>query len=58
MTSKRKPYKTYSNEFKLEAFNVILHSDQGSTNASCTYQQQLRENGLRCSMSKRGEIRF
>ncbi len=35
--------------------NVIVHSDQGSTYASGSYQQQLRENGLICSMSRKGE---
>jgi len=35
--------------------NVIVHSDQGSTYASGGYQQQLRENGLICSMSRKGE---
>jgi len=34
---------------------VIVHSDQGSTYASGDYQQQLRENNLRCSMSRKGE---
>ena len=35
--------------------NVIVHSDQGSTYASGSYQQQLSENSLRCSMSRKGE---
>ena len=35
--------------------DVIVHSDQGSTYASGLYQQQLRENRLRCSMSRKGE---
>ena len=35
--------------------NVIVHSDQGSTYASGDYQQQLIENNLRCSMSRKGE---
>ena len=35
--------------------DVIVHSDQGSTYASGGYQQQLRENNLRCSMSRKGE---
>lgn len=34
---------------------IIVHSDQGSTYASTAYQQQLCENGLRCSMSRKGE---
>jgi transposase InsO family protein len=34
---------------------VIVHSDQGSTYASGSYQQQLSENKLRCSMSRKGE---
>jgi putative transposase len=37
------------------ARDIIVHSDQGSTYASGTYQQQLRDNGLRCSMSRKGE---
>lgn len=35
--------------------DVIVHSDQGSTYASGSYQQQLRDNKLRCSMSRKGE---
>ena len=35
--------------------NIIVHSDQGSTYASTGYQQQLRDNKLRCSMSRKGE---
>lgn len=35
--------------------NVIAHSDQGSTYASSQYQMQLKENGLVCSMSRKGE---
>jgi len=35
--------------------DVIVHSDQGSTYASGGYQQQLSENNLRCSMSRKGE---
>jgi transposase InsO family protein len=38
-----------------EIGNVIVHSDQGSTYASGNYQQQLRDNNLRCSMSRKGE---
>ena len=34
---------------------VIVHSDQGSTYASGAYQQQLNDNNLRCSMSRKGE---
>jgi len=34
---------------------VIVHSDQGSTYASGDYQQQLQENELHCSMSRKGE---
>ncbi|UTW44228.1 IS3 family transposase [bacterium SCSIO 12696] len=34
---------------------VIVHSDQGSTYASGDYQQQLLENKLICSMSRKGE---
>jgi len=35
--------------------DVIVHSDQGSTYASGSYQQQLSDNQLRCSMSRKGE---
>lgn len=35
--------------------DVIVHSDQGSTYASGGYQQQLSDNHLRCSMSRKGE---
>ena len=35
--------------------DVIVHSDQGSTYASAGYQQQLKESGLICSMSRKGE---
>jgi len=35
--------------------DVIVHSDQGSTYASGVYQQQLSDNNLRCSMSRKGE---
>lgn len=34
---------------------VIVHSDQGSTYASGSYQKLLRENELVCSMSRKGE---
>ena len=35
--------------------DVIVHSDQGSTYASGAYRQQLSNNKLRCSMSRKGE---
>lgn len=35
--------------------SVIVHSDQGSTYASGSYQRLLKENKLRCSMSRKGE---
>lgn len=35
--------------------DVIVHSDQGSTYSSGRYQKDLTENGLRCSMSRKGE---
>lgn len=35
--------------------NIILHSDQGSTYASASYQAQLRSHKLRSSMSRKGE---
>ena len=34
---------------------VIVHSDQGSTYASRDYQQVLTDNGLLCSMSRKGD---
>jgi len=34
---------------------VIVHSDQGSTYASNDYQQLLKDHGLICSMSRKGE---
>lgn len=37
------------------AKHVIVHSDQGSTYASKDYQQQLKDNQLQCSMSRKGE---
>ena len=33
---------------------VVLHSDQGVQYASVAYQQQLREFGIVCSMSRKG----
>ncbi len=35
--------------------DVIVHSDQGSTYASTSYQRQLSNSNLRCSMSRKGE---
>ena len=35
--------------------DVIVHSDQGSTYASGSYQRQLTANKLCCSMSRKGE---
>jgi transposase InsO family protein len=35
--------------------DVIVHSDQGSTYASGSYQQLMAEHGLQCSMSRKGE---
>lgn len=35
--------------------DVIVHSDQGSTYASGDYRQQLIDNKLHCSMSRKGE---
>ena len=34
---------------------MIVHSDQGSTYASGDYQALLKDNGLACSMSRKGE---
>ena len=34
---------------------VIVHSDQGSTYASRDYQQLLKDKGMLCSMSRKGE---
>ena len=38
-----------------EVNGVIVHSDQGSTYASGSYQALLSERGLLCSMSRKGE---
>lgn len=38
-----------------QACALIVHSDQGSTYASAAYQQQLRDNKLLCSMSRKGQ---
>jgi putative transposase len=38
-----------------EVKDVIVHSDRGSTYASKDYQQRLIENGLHCSMSRKGD---
>jgi putative transposase len=38
-----------------EVSHLIVHSDQGSTYASTAYRQQLIDNKLRCSMSRKGE---
>ena len=35
--------------------DVVVHSDQGSTYASSTYQRQLKKHGMICSMSRKGE---
>ena len=35
--------------------NVIVHSDQGSTYASGSYRKLIKDNGLVCSMSRKGE---
>lgn len=35
--------------------DVIAHSDQGSTYASVHYRKLLKDNGLLCSMSRKGE---
>ncbi len=35
--------------------DVIVHSDQGNTYASSRYRSLLEEQGLRCSMSRKGE---
>lgn len=35
--------------------DIIVHSDQGSTYASGSYQRQLIDNDLQCSMSRKGE---
>lgn len=34
---------------------VIIHSDQGSTYSSSDYQRLMKDHGLICSMSRRGE---
>jgi putative transposase len=35
--------------------NVIVHSDQGSTYASSDYRKLIKDEGLLCSMSRKGE---
>jgi len=35
--------------------NIVVHSDQGSTYASASYQQLLKDHQLICSMSRKGE---
>ena len=35
--------------------DLVVHSDQGSTYASGEYRRLLKENGLLCSMSRKGE---
>lgn len=35
--------------------DLIVHSDQGSTYASGEYRRLLKEKGLLCSMSRKGE---
>lgn len=37
------------------AYPVIVHSDQGSTYASGDYQKLLKNKGMLCSMSRKGE---
>ena len=50
-----------SNALKMALFrrkfprDVIVHSDRGSQYCSTEYQKLLRQNGLICSMSKRGD---
>ncbi|UCH48970.1 MAG: transposase family protein [Betaproteobacteria bacterium] len=39
----------------LQRNGVIVHSDQGSTYASSSYQSLLTEHRLICSMSRKGE---
>lgn len=38
-----------------EPRDIVVHSDQGSTYASTTYQRLLAQNALVCSMGRRGE---
>ena len=38
-----------------QAKDIVVHSDQGSTYASASYQQMLKEHQLVCSMSRKGE---
>lgn len=57
MAKKRKSYKAYTKEFKLEAIRLMKESNkrssQGSTYASGGYQQLLQEHRLICSMSRK-----
>jgi transposase InsO family protein len=38
-----------------KAKDVIVHSDQGSTYASSDYRKLIKDNGLLCSMSRKGK---
>ena len=40
---------------RVDIGSVIVHSDQGSTYASGVYRQQLADNKMICSMSRKGE---
>ena len=57
MTSKRKPYKTYTKEFKLEALRLMEESDKTPTEIAM--QLGLRRNQLyKCKdkMVKTGDV--
>ena len=51
---RRKKYRSYKGEVGKVAPNLILHSDQGRQYRHKQYQRMLRENGIRQSMSRKG----
>ena len=51
---RRKKYSSYKGEVGKVAPNLILHSDQGRQYRHKQYQRMLRENGIRQSMSRKG----
>ena len=57
MTSKRRPYKTYPKEFKLEALRLVAESDKPASEVAM--QLGIRRNQLykwKEQMSKKGDV--
>lgn len=57
MITKRKPYKTYTKEFKLEAIRLMVESDRSSSEIAM--QLGIRRNQLykwKEQMSKKGDV--